>query len=88
MDKDNFITLYEAFEDQSLEAQITRMCSSEDELHDVNLLEVGHAVVALKERVFVPLHVRVPLIKVRKGVVQDEALANHRGMKGANSNRL
>ena len=45
-----------------------------EESEYINLLEVGHAIVCLKGRVFVPLHVGFPKIDVKKGLVKDSDL--------------
>jgi hypothetical protein len=49
---------------------------SKEEYEYLNLLEVGHAVVSLKGRVFVPLHVAFPKIAVHKGIIKDSDLSN------------
>ncbi len=48
------------------------MALTKEENEYIDLLEVGHAIMTLKGRVQVPLHVSFPKIEVRKGVVQDE----------------
>lgn len=47
---------------------------NKEESEYLNLLEVGHAILSLKGRVFVPLHVAFPRIAVRKGAIGDEEL--------------
>lgn len=53
----------------------TCMGLTPEEARYLNLLEVGQAVVSLKGRVFVPLHVAFPRSPVRKGVVTDADLS-------------
>lgn len=50
-----------------------------EESEYLNLLEVGEAVVGLKGRFFVPLHVGFPKIEIRKGLVSDEDLHSGAG---------
>lgn len=47
---------------------------NKEESEYIQLLDVGHAIVSLKGRVFLPLLVRFPLSGVRKGVISDERL--------------
>lgn len=49
---------------------------TEEERNALDLLDVGHAVVALKGRVKVPLHVRFPKIEIEKGKVTDERIGS------------
>lgn len=48
---------------------------NKEESEYINLLDVGHAIVSMKGRVFVPLHVVFPKVEVRKGLVRDEDIA-------------
>ena len=50
------------------------MALSKEEYEYLNLLEVGHAIVSLKGRVFVPLHVAFPKVTLQKGVITDTDL--------------
>jgi hypothetical protein len=52
----------------------TCMGLNREEAEALNLLQVGHAVVTLKGRVFQPLHVRFPRVEVRKGAIRDEQI--------------
>jgi len=45
-----------------------------EEADYLKLLEVGHAIVSLKGRIFAPLHVQVPKFQLRKGAISDEDL--------------
>ena len=45
-----------------------------EESEYVNLLEVGHAIVSLKGRVFTPLLIAVPKVELRKGMIRDADL--------------
>ena len=47
---------------------------NKEESEYIDLLDVGNAVVSLKGRVKVPLHVRFPRIKLQKGRIQDADL--------------
>jgi hypothetical protein len=49
---------------------------NKEESEYLNLLEVGHAIVSLKGRVFTPLYVAFPRVAVRKGAIGDEELRN------------
>jgi len=54
-----------------------------EESEYLKLLDVGHAIVSLKGRVFQPLHVRFPRVGVEKGVVTDGSLRNNSKQQGA-----
>jgi len=47
---------------------------TQEETEYIDWLEVGQAVVALKGRVLVPLHVSFPKVEIKKGLVQDSGL--------------
>ena len=47
------------------------MALTKEEREYIDLLEVGHGIVALKDRVFVPLHVVFPKVEVKKGFILD-----------------
>lgn len=53
-----------------------------EESEYLNLLEVGHSIISLKGRVFVPLHVVFPKIEVKKGFVRDADLQTGLEAKG------
>jgi len=42
-----------------------------EESEYINLLEVGHAILSLKGRVFVPLYVAFPKVYIKKGIIKD-----------------
>jgi len=46
----------------------------EEEQQYVNLLDVGHAIVSLKGRIHVPLHIQFPRIQIVKGKIRDSML--------------
>ena len=45
-----------------------------EESEYISLLGVGHAIVSLQGRVFVPLHVAFPKVNVGKGIVTDDEI--------------
>lgn len=47
---------------------------NKEESEYINLLDVGHAIVSMKGRVFVPLLVKFPFVGVQKGLVTDDRL--------------
>ncbi len=53
----------------------TCMNLTKEECDTIDLLEVGHAVVSLKGRVAVPIHVRFPKISIEKGKVDDSQVS-------------
>lgn len=50
------------------------MSLNKEESEYIDLLDVGNAIVSLKGRVKVPLHVTFPKMNLRKGVIQDRDL--------------
>jgi len=50
------------------------MALTKEENDYIDLLTVGHAIVALKGRVNVPLHVFIPKVSVKKGLIGDDDL--------------
>ena len=52
---------------------------TEEEREYIDWLQVGQAIVALKGRVQVPLHVAFPRVGVRKGEIRDDWVAGLRG---------
>ncbi len=45
-----------------------------EETEYIDWLDVGHAIISLKGRVLVPLHVSFPKVEIKKGLVQDSEL--------------
>ncbi len=52
------------------------MSLNKEESEYIDLLDVGNAIVSLKGRVKVPLHVTFPKMNLKKGVIQDADLSN------------
>ncbi|MBI4454772.1 MAG: ATP-binding protein [Acidobacteria bacterium] len=50
---------------------------TKEESEFIDWLDVGHAILSLKGRVNVPLHVAFPRVDIRKGFVRDEQIAGH-----------
>jgi DNA helicase HerA-like ATPase len=48
---------------------------TKEEAEYINLLDVGQAIVGLKGRVFVPLHVVFPKVGIEKGRIKDDDIA-------------
>ena len=52
------------------------MALTKEESDYISLLKIGHSIVSLKERVFVPLHVAFPKTKIKKGMIKDQDIAH------------
>lgn len=46
----------------------------------IDLLRVGHAIVKMKDRFDVPIHVRIPLVGIQKGLLLDENIELNRSV--------
>lgn len=52
----------------------TCMALTKEESEYIDLLDVGHCIVAMKGRIHQPLHLLVPKVNIKKGIIQDSDL--------------
>jgi len=74
---DNFKIIFNIGNGKDIEDISRCMSLTEEERNFIDWLDVGHAIVSLKGRVKVPLHVVFPKVGVKKGTIPDSTIIGH-----------